>query len=114
MIKIGCTRIVFVFGNFVIKIPNFINHHNHFLKGCYANYYERIFTKQFKNNELINKINPTLFCMRFGLFSIQRKVEILNRNLTKKEILYFKDITNDIKKENFGYLNKKIVCIDYE
>lgn len=113
MIKIGCTRIVFILKTIVIKIPNFLYQHNHFLQGCYANWSERYFTKIFKNNILIEKVAPTLFCSYFGLISIQKKVIELNRNLTTEEINHFQEITSDIKIQNFGYLNNKLVCIDY-
>jgi hypothetical protein len=116
IVRQGCTRIVFVFSKFVIKIPNFIYEHQHFLQGCYANWSERICTKTFfkdKDGEFYNKIAPTKFCLFFGLLSVQVRAIELNRHLTEEEIEYFKDQMSDIKMQNFGYLGDKLVCIDY-
>jgi len=112
----GTTRIVFLFSKYVIKIPNFNYSHSHFLQGCKANWDERKYTKIFKGCKDCNfyeKISPTIYSSWFGLFSIQYKVKPLKRNLTNNEKEYFKQQTTDNKKENFGYLNDKLVCIDY-
>lgn len=115
-VKNGTTRIVFLILGYAIKIPNFKVEHHHFLLGCAANWNERKLTKLFKGCtecEYYNKINPTLFSSWLGLLSIQREVELLDRNLTTFEVEYFKDQTSDIKKSNFGYLGNRLVCIDY-
>lgn len=110
----GVTRLVIIVGNWAIKIPNFTCQHNHFLLGCYANWTERHYTKTFEGfSEFIDKVSPTVFCSYFGLVSIQRKVTVLDRDLTDDEQYYFRKQTTDIKKENFGFLNGKLVCIDY-
>lgn len=110
----GTTRIVFLIGNYAIKIPNHVVCHQHFLQGCYANWSERRYTKTFERlPEFYNKIAPTIFCSWFGLLSIQRRVVELDRHLTVNEVEYFKDQTTDIKMQNFGYLDKRLVCIDY-
>lgn len=115
MIKYGITRIVILVGNYAIKIPNFTYSHQHFLNGCIANWSERVYTKMYKNADcdFYSKIAPTIFCIWFGLISIQKRVILLDRSLTEAECIYFKDQTSDIKGTNFGYLNEKIVCIDY-
>lgn len=101
-------------GPYAIKIPNFRYCHRHFLQGCYANWSERQSTRATRNDPgMFSKIAPTLFCTWFGLLSIQRRAEPLDRNLTLMEIGQFTPWTTDLKKENFGYLNGKIVCIDY-
>lgn len=110
----GVTRLVFLVGNIAIKIPNFTCQHSHFLKGCVANWNERLYTKSFKGlPEFLDKVSPTLFCSWFGLISIQKRVVILDRHLKDHEKHYFRNQTTDIKKENFGYLKGKLVCIDY-
>ena len=109
----GVTRLVLLIGNFAIKIPNFTCQHNHFLHGCYANWSERLYPKMFKNMPEIEKVAPTYFCAWFGLISIQARVVELDRHLTADEKQYFEHQTTDIKKENFGYLNGRLVCIDY-
>lgn len=113
-IKKGTTRIVFVFKNIVIKIPNYTYSHLHFLNGCYANYSERNYCIMFKDMpEFYNKVAPTIYSSIFGLFSIQRKVEVLNRELTEEEAEYFKNQSTDNKGINFGIYNGRLVCIDY-
>ena len=113
--KKGVTRLVFLTGSYVLKIPNFTYSHQHFLNGMYANWSERQFSKSFKNLPEYEKIAPTIFCTWFGFLSIQKRVESLKfdikTNLDLRE--QFKDICEDFKSENFGILNDKIVCIDY-
>ena len=111
----GATRLVFVFRHFVIKIPRLNYGHTNFLHGCLSNWKEREFYKNFKNIPTIHKdlIIPTLWCSWFGLFQIQRRAEVLSRELTKQEIRKFKKVCTDIKKENFGVYEGKIICIDY-
>ena len=111
----GVTRIVLVFDKFVVKIPNFLTQHNHFLLGCYANWSERKYCRMFKNMpKYYDLVSPSYFCSWFGLIQIQARCEELDRDLTKQEIKKFKSVCNyDIKKENFGYYNNKLVCLDY-
>lgn len=112
----GVTRIVFIFDRFVIKIPNFLVQHNHFLHGCLANWNERYFYKRWNKTQfkLLNKAVPSIFCSWFGLFQIQKRCEVLNRDLTLEEIEEYKYLHNgDIKKENFGYYEGELVCLDY-
>lgn len=115
--KKGITRIVFIFNKIVIKIPNYSYQHSHFLQGCLDNWNERKYTKYWKNCkdcDLYDKIAPTYFCSWFGLFQIQAKCEPKLENLTMSEREIYKVLCGtDIKKENFGYLNNKLVCIDY-
>lgn len=113
----GITRIVFLFGNFVIKIPNFTVHHRHFLQGCYANWSERTtykYWKKYNYKELYQLVCPSYFCSWFGLIQIQKRIRVLDRELTKDEVYMFRGIAGqDIKKENFGYYHGRIVCLDY-
>lgn len=111
----GTTRIVFVFKNFVIKIPNFTHCHQHFLQGCYANWSERQFCKSFKGVEnIIWRVAPSYWCSWFGLFQIQAKCEPKLEHLTKEEVEEFKDLHGgDYKKENFGWYKGRLVCLDY-
>ncbi len=115
VIKRGITRIVILIGNYAFKIPNFKYQHNHFLKGCYCNWNERYYTKQSKGyigEGFFSKIAPTLFCSWFGLISIQKRVEILTEDLTDEQWEEMKEFI-ECKKENYGYLNGKLVCVDY-
>ena len=114
----GITRLVFVFNSFVIKIPNFLVQHSHFLAGCKNNWQERCYWKSWRKAtecDLKDKVVPTLFCTWFGLIQIQSRASILNNDafLNEQEILYFGDISTDTKPSNFGYYKGKLVCVDY-
>ena len=113
----GITRNVILIGKYAFKFPT-LHSHIHFLNGCYANYSERRFYKNFKgvyvsDEDLTSKVAPSLFCSYFGLLQIQRRLTPLTRDLTPTEVELFKGVCTDIKKENFGYLNGKLLCLDY-
>jgi len=111
----GITRLVFKVGNHVIKIPNFKHSHLHFLNGCYANWSERNYCKMFKDiPEFLHKVAPSLWCSWFGLVQIQAYCKPLDREITREELVYFKDVRKGERKStNFGYYNGKVVCFDY-
>jgi hypothetical protein len=116
--KKGITRIVFLIGKYAIKIPNYQYQHDHFLQGCYANWSERKYCKGFKNADykenMYEWVAPSYFCSWFGLVQIQARCEVNNNNLTDKQKKFYKSLCGtDFKKENFGYLNGKLVCLDY-
>ncbi len=114
----GITRIVFLIGKYAIKIPNFKYQHNHFLQGCYANWSERKYCKDFKTanyeGNMYEWVAPSYFCSWFGLVQIQARCETYNKHLTKEQKEFYKPLCGtDNKKENFGLLNGKLVCVDY-
>jgi hypothetical protein len=111
----GCSRIVFFFGDYAIKIPNFTVCHSHWLQGCHGNWSERILYKSSTRYgiELKHLLAPSYFCSWFGLFQIQAKCQPKLEHLTEEEKTMFKGITSDIKKENFGYFKNNLVCFDY-
>ena len=110
----GTTRIVFIFKNFVIKIPNGTYSHLNFLNGCYANWSEWQFCKNFEDHELYQRVAPSLFCIYFGLLQIQQKCDLLNRELTDEELDYFREVRGgESKPNNFGFYKGRIVCLDY-
>jgi hypothetical protein len=126
-IRFGVYRIVFLFGNYVIKIPNLIYDHRHFIYGCYCNYNERISYKIWKkqgcrvvrdntggNDDYLHElVAPSLYCSWFGFLQIQKRCIILERELTIGEKMRFKIVCKDIKPDNFGIINEKVVCLDY-
>jgi len=118
IIKSGITRIVFVFKNFVIKIPNFNYSHHHFLQGCYANWSERKYYKNFKSTDyeenMVEHVAPSYFCSYFGLLQFQAKCEPKLEDLTEEQKEFFKPLcSTDNKKENFGWYEGRLVCLDY-
>lgn len=114
----GCTRLVFIFNTFVIKIPNFRNKHLHFLKGCSSNWSERNFYKTHINinyeNNMSHWVAPSYWCSWLGLIQIQAKCTPKQEDLTKKEKeFYYPLCGTDNKKQNFGWFKNKLVCLDY-
>jgi len=120
MLKIctkGISRIVILVGNYAIKIPNFLGEHTHFLSGCYANWSERTYCKSLiyiKDYDNYKKISPSIFCSYLGLIQIQLRCTPKHEPLTKQEIQEYASLHGgDYKKENFGYYNGNLVCLDY-
>lgn len=113
-IKKGITRCVFLIGPIVIKFPKFglgslSQGHINFLKGCVANWNERLVYRYTKSLLLA----PTLWCSWFGLIQIQKRVKLLDRELTKAEKKTMQKFCSDIKSSNFGIYKGRLVCIDY-
>lgn len=118
-IKRGATRIVFIFKQFVIKIPN-IQEYRLFLNGLLANLQEKEFSKMNRSD-----LCHVKFCTKFGLILIMNKAEELD--IKNIDWLIFKEqleskyendqmkefILSDSKPSNWGYINNKLVKIDY-
>jgi len=116
-IKYGITRFSILIGNIAIKIPR-IKKHLHFLQGCYSNYSERNFYKTFKNYtgevKYQNYVAPSYFCSIFGLIQIQKRCIENKRELTDEEIKLFSSFgISEFKPCNYGYINSKLVVLDY-
>lgn len=117
-IKSGITRIVFLIGNYAFKIPNFNYGHDHFLQGCYSNWSERKYYKSFINanydENLVDFVAPSYFCVLFGLFQIQARCQPILDDLSEEQKEFYKPLcSTDNKKENFGIYKNRIVCLDY-
>lgn len=112
IIKTGITRHVILIGTFAIKVPHFEYGWEKFLFGLLGNMQETRFSKT-KDSRLC----PILFSMPGGFLNIARRAELLDRNITTKEYKKFK--TGDIiipvekKSDSFGFLDGKLVAIDY-
>lgn len=117
-LKQGITRKVILIFNLAIKLPNISYGHSNFLQGCYANWSERKYCKDFKNADyeenLYKYVAPSYFCSWFGLLQIQARCEINKIDLTSDQEKIFKSLCGtDMKKENFGYYKGRLVCLDY-
>lgn len=112
----GITRIVVLLFGYAIKIPNPFNGHLNFLLGCCSNYGERKMYKLFRNYKPISElICPSYFCSYFGLFQIQRRCVVNTEELTEEELKRFDPVRNgESKPRNFGYIDNKLVCLDYK
>jgi len=118
-IKLGSTRRVFVFRNFVIKIPN-TQEYKLFLNGILSNLQEKLFSKM--NRLDLAKVK---YCDRFGLILIMEKAKEFDYNnlnwLEFKNALeekYKNDdmkefMLSDAKPTNWGIINGELVKIDY-
>jgi len=113
--KKGSTRYIFFIGKFVFKIPSLYTWKN-FLWGLLANIQETEFSKVDKMKE---KLCPIKFTLPLGILVVMPKVRILKDNeLTKDELTRFCTddgftIPSELKCDSFGYLNGKLVSVDY-
>ena len=109
----GVTRLVFEFDNFVIKIPNFTYSWQHFLKGILANIQEYT-TWSWSKDELLC---PVLWCSWGGWFLIMKKAKTYSfdewDNIEVDISNHIKYFPGDDTMSNYGYLNDKLVKIDY-
>lgn len=120
-IKKGSTRLVFVFKNIVIKIPNFTYSWYHFIQGILANINENK-TWQYSNiknsttYQFKHLLCPVKYCSWGGWFLIMPTVNLLKEedweNITDISE-YKKYFGGDDVISNYGYLNNKLVKIDY-
>lgn len=106
----GVTRLVFIFKDFVVKIPNFTCQWNHFLSGLIGNM-EEFKTWKYNKSELLC---PILWASWGGWILIMKRVEVCTY---EDEIDYTPWVTagfgGDDKPDNYGYLDNKLVKIDY-
>lgn len=111
----GSTRWVLVINKFVFKIPSFYSWRN-FLNGLLCNMQEIQFSKCIDMN---NKLCPVLFYLPGGFLVIMPKVRVLQQNELPKYLLEQFCTENqmhlpvEIKYDSFGFLNSKLVAIDY-
>jgi len=107
----GCHRWVMIFNKIVIKFPNPTYSIKWFIKGIKGNVQETRLSKT-KNKNLC----PILFSFPLGLFLIMRKAKLLtNEKVDINNFIKISNITTaEGKRDSFGLLNNKLVCIDYE
>jgi len=121
-ISFGCHRLVFIFKRIVIKFPNFyytIMYKPHL-------YYLSWFLKGIKGNIQESKLSkmkykhycPIIISCPIGLFIIMKKADQLKNSDSEIDLKKFMQekniITAENKMDSFGWLNNKLVCIDYE
>lgn len=121
-IKNGATRIVFIFNRFVIKVPN-IREYKLFLQGILSNLQEKTFSGWY-----VGRLANVYFCDVLGLFLVMEKAEeVTNMNDDELYEYLYRNIYNkipdddgekifmmsDCKVNNWGYINGKLVKIDY-
>lgn len=116
-IRCGTKRIVFIFNKIVIKLPK-INRYESFIRGILENIVEG------KLSGLHEDLCKVIYCNRFGLFSIMEKANPIPDDIDRFDFLemlenkYKNDLCKDIllsdfTPENYGYINDRIVKVDY-
>jgi hypothetical protein len=114
----GCTRLVLELRNVVIKFPNFTYSWEHFLKGLIGNIKER---NTYRWSERKDLLAPVLWCSWGGWVLIMQKADV-ERHRTEvydggRRFIYpewsLNDLDGDDKPENFGYIDNKLVKVDY-
>lgn len=112
-IHYGSTRHVILVGEWAIKIPVIVEWRL-FLHGLLANMQENKFSK-FGWPELC----PVLWAIPGGFLLIMRRARVLTDcEFIKLDMVAWVDrgdyvISAEIKSDSFGYLNGKLVAIDY-
>lgn len=119
-IKRGSTRIVFLIRNWAIKIPNFLGWRL-FLHGLLANMQEKVFS-------IYPEVCPVIFYVCGGFLNVAKRARELTELEYEMEIQYtypttssgniiFKDadyyLEAESKPSSFGWVDGKIVLIDY-
>lgn len=116
-ITAGITRTVFLVGNVAIKVPCARYGWEKWLRGLLANMQERAWAKA-----NYPELCPILFSDPLGFVVIMPRCDILARPLTPMEYhRFFEDIypqrgyriPSENKPDSFGYLNGRLVAVDY-
>lgn len=112
--RTGCTRIVCLLWRWAVKLPNFTDGWRMFLKGLLANMQEAQFSRT-----KWPKLCPVVWSIPGGWIVIMRRAKVL----TDDEFLqcvpdgWIEEpdyiIPAELKSNSFGWLNGKIVAIDY-
>lgn len=119
MITIGATRWVFFIGKYAVKIPCCYSYRT-FLQGLLANEQEHVWYKAFHR---YNKLCPVLFSSPFFLFIVMPKVRVMTDDDPEANNIYLDEFITiredelklpvEIKADSFGWLNGRLVAIDY-
>jgi hypothetical protein len=116
-VTLGITRTVFLIGKYAIKVPCGRYGWQKWLRGLLANLQEREWSKA-----NYPELCPVLFSDPFGVVVVMPRAEILDRPLTPGEYhAMFEDIypergyriPSENKPDSFGYLNGRLVAVDY-
>lgn len=106
IVKSGYSRLVFVFDQFVIKVPRLHWGWDVFKHGLFCNRTERIIWKHYKSEKLC----PVLYSSLWGFWLVMRKAEC---NFSRKHEFVNEEFPGDDLDVNYGYLDGRLVKIDY-
>lgn len=113
----GVTRLVIELDTVVIKIPNFTCQWDHFLQGLIANIHEG---KRWRNapyhhsGDVRHLLCPVIWTSWGGWISIMQKASICSNDAKLDYTPWVNISVWDHKPSNFGYLDGKLVSIDYQ
>lgn len=99
---------------YAFKIPRFYSYLT-FLWGLIANYNEMVYFKTFNDEKLC----PVIYSFPLGIIIVMPVARILTDRefdlVFKREDWYIKGtpIPSENKPDSYGYLNGKLVCVDY-
>lgn len=118
-INLGYTRVVFLYKNYAIKIPNYRYGWATFLQGLLANINESTTWKS--NTGVLEQgrshlLCPVLWCSWGGWILVMRKVDIVITDEMGKHIdfsRHYVEFPGDDKPDNYGILNGRLVKLDY-
>lgn len=114
-VKFGSTRIVFLIGKLAIKVPNFTSWYL-FLQGLLANRQERIFSRTGWV-----QLCPIIASVPGGWIIVMKRAKVLTEDEFYKYKGIIKFLTTkktysipaEMKPDSFGWLNGKLVVVDY-
>jgi hypothetical protein len=117
-VELGATRRVFVFKNFVIKIPN-TQEYRLFLHGLLANLQEKLWSSIDRPD-----LAKVKFCDKLGLFLIMERAKVIGNDVSPDLLIpmleeKYKDddmkefMLSDAKNSNWGYVKGILKKIDY-
>lgn len=111
----GCTRQVILLHKYAVKIPSFHSWEN-FLNGLLGNMQETMLSKFWSRNGVIYHC-PVIFSAPGGFLNIMLRARILTddefKNFDFETICGKLEYKPENKSNSFGYLEGRIVCIDY-
>jgi len=109
-IKYGSTRTVFLVGNFAIKVPSFVQW-SLFLQGLLANINETKFSKV----KIFNNLCPVVFSIPGGFLNVMPLCQPITMTDFKYHMVEIKNFGVEVepKLDSFGWLEGKIVAVDY-
>ena len=119
MIRKGATRWVICLGRYAFKLPS-LHSYTDFLGGLRSNVFEYKTYEYAKEGAFpIDKFCPIVFSLPLGLLNVMRRAAVMKN----EEFKHFKVekfcnmgdyvIPVEHKSDSFGWLNGRIVAIDY-
>lgn len=106
----GATRIVFIFKDRVIKIPNFLDSWMGFLYGFIGNMLEADTWRSTHDARLC----PVLAASRYGFWVVMRRADPIHPDdFEFLEDSRYSEFTQDLHESNFGIVDNRFVLIDY-